>query len=403
MKKKILLTVLLLVFVASVLGACSGSVTPSGTKVTFCLEGGKYSNSEKNVEYYYNFADGAKRLIQPLGQVSKTGSKKDVTRTNYNLVGWFVKDADGNYGKQWNFSADEIAADGTTVLYAKWERKKTYAYELIDFDTKQPVGTSKVDENAKLTAKNSIIVKYTNDNECTLVDFVDKDGNSLGLDGSGITAPSGNVTTVTVYCKFIAGKYTLVSNASEFKNAFGKSNMYLTADIVFDGDEHVNFVAEVEDVIIAGNGHKVTNLNVVMDTTIVGALNGGIVDVKSDDADVKASYISMFATMSNCTIKDITFENVRFGGTSDFEGEGSSYQIVKPETGNTYVAAVCGKATGCTFSNVNVTVSATLKGFEETERAADGSLFLLADDATTTTNCHGSVKVSYETNDLQGD
>lgn len=397
MKKKILLTVLLLVFVASMLGACSGSVTPSGTKVTFCLEGGKYSNSEKDVEYYYNFADGAKRLIQPLGQVSKTGSKKDVTRTNYNLVGWFEKNGDA-YGKQWNFATDEIAADGTTVLYAKWERKKTYAYELFVYGTETSVGTVKVDENAKLTAKNSVIVKYTNDNDCTLVDFVDKDGNSLGLDGSGITAPSGNVTSVTVYCKFIAGKYTLVSNVSEFKNAFGKSNMYLTADIAFDG-EHVNFVADVEDVIIAGNGHKVTNLNVVMDATVVGALNGDIADVRSDDADVKASYISMFATMSNCTVKDITFENVRFVGTNDFEGEGSFYQICKPETGNTYVASVCGKATGCTFSNVNVTVGATLKGFKETEKAAEGSLFLLADEATMTTNCHGSVDVSYENND----
>lgn len=144
MKRKLLLSILMLVFVASVLVACNSEQAPEGIKVTFDLQGGEYRTSTSAVEVYYNYPDGAKRVIKPLGDLSK----KEVTRSKYDLVGWYKSiSEDGTFDQAdlWDFARDEIAADGSEF------------YVHFDFQGEEMIAKmpakNKIDEQTKLALR----------------------------------------------------------------------------------------------------------------------------------------------------------------------------------------------------------------------------------------------------------
>ena len=104
--------------------------------------------------------------------------------------------------------------------------------------------------------------------------------------------------------------------------------------------------------------------------------------------------MTMSAEMKNCKISDLTFANVSFVGTANSEtgeiygGEGDLQQY------NIYLAALCGKASGCTFSNVTIGASADFGGGIDQSKiicAEANNLYLLADGTTTATDCAGTV------------
>ena len=395
MKKKTLLSVLLLALLACLFTACNAEGTPTGTKVTFNLEGGTYGLSQQAVEYYYNFAEGAKRLVKPLGSFGSTR----LERSGYDFVGWYkTKNDDGTYTDAWNFDKDEIAEDGSTQLYASWEKQKFYSYRLLyrnGAGEDVELGSYPVSENGIFNGTAGAAINYANENNLTLVDYTtgSPDGESRGYEGLSGTRPSGETLVVDVYCHFIEGRYTLVSTADAFKTAFASNKkMYLTTDIDLSGKSFV-VRQSINNLEIRGNGHTVSNLTVAVGNQLGYLSKDNLKDDINDDGG-RAFYVTMSAEMKNCNISDLTFANVSFVGTANSEtgeiygGEGDLQQY------NIYLAALCGKASGCTFSNVTIGASADFGGGIDQSKiicAEANNLYLLADGTTTATDCAGTV------------
>lgn len=347
------------------------------------------------MEYYYNFAEGAKRLVKPLGSFGSTR----LERSGYDFVGWYkTKNDDGTYADAWNFDKDEIAEDGSTQLYASWEKQKFYSYRLLyrnGAGEDVELGSYPVSENGIFNGTAGAAINYANENNLTLVDYTtgSPDGESRGYEGLSGTRPSGETLVVDVYCHFIEGRYTLVSTADAFKTAFASNKkMYLTTDIDLSGKSFV-VRQSINNLEIRGNGHTVSNLTVAVGNQLGYLSKDNLKDDINDDGG-RAFYVTMSAEMKNCKITDLTFANVSFVGTANSEtgeiygGEGDLQQY------NIYLAALCGKASGCTFSNVTIGASADFGGGIDQSKiicAEANNLYLLADGTTTATDCAGTV------------
>lgn len=149
MKKKLLVTALMILSIACLLVACNNSTNYDGlTKITFEPEGGVYQNCTLPFYQYYDFKDGTTNLIREPLALSRKEFKKD----GYTFVGWFKTrtEVDGKvtYSDMWDFATDKVGTDGVT-LYAGWKRNVTYLYNVCYVDEQgqtQIVGSYDVSE-----------------------------------------------------------------------------------------------------------------------------------------------------------------------------------------------------------------------------------------------------------------
>ena len=333
----LLLTIVMFSCLFLIVG-CNPTTDFSGTKVVFELEGGNYQNATRPVVFYYQFEEGAPRLIKELSELSE----QDLDRAGYDLVGWFTTkktDSSGNvtYEDQWDFAKDEVGEDGIT-LYACWQIKAEYTYEVYDFndfDNSEalPIITKTVGVGSTFSERYATRPGYT------LIALYDE--NKQPWDPS-FKHPGGETDcAIKVYAQYIEGTYTVVRTASELTLASTRNaNIYLAADIDMDGKalSFGNFKKE-----LLGNGHTISNFSV--------SYSVGRDDLIEDfdDPSKKSLTISLFGNTDGAKVIDVNFEDVSIN-------VGTTYK----DTYKIYVAPIAVSATDTEISNVTFKGTVTI-------------------------------------------
>ncbi|MGN1041075.1 MAG: InlB B-repeat-containing protein [Candidatus Fimimonas sp.] len=352
--KKSYILIAVFALLALTLCACNPTVSHSGIKVVFMLEGGSYQNGKDAIIQYYNFPEGSRQLIKPLGYDYVTGDydeeKSGLTYQGYVLDGWYkTKNADGTYSDEWNFDADTVDENGVT-LYAKWVDKISYEYEIYDFDTREKISTKTVNEGVSFSDR-----YVPNRSGYTYLEKYDGEGNVWG---SQSPRPTAENPVVPVYVKYVQGDYTVVKTASDLVVAASQSNksIYLFNDVDLGGAEicFTNFTKEFR-----GNGHTVSNFKVLYE-----AGKSGLTPDFDDDSK-NSLVISLFVSPDGANIHDVNFQNVSVDVNTTFS---STYKI--------YVAPLAVSANNTTVSNVTLQGNLTITKLPEAI-VADSSLLVI--------------------------
>lgn len=352
--KKSYILIAVFALLALTLCACNPTVSHSGIKVVFMLEGGSYQNGKDAIIQYYNFPEGSRQLIKPLGYDYVTGDydeeKSGLTYQGYVLDGWYkTKNADGTYSDEWNFDVDTVDENGVT-LYAKWVDKISYEYEIYDFDTREKISTKTVNEGVSFNDR-----YVPNRSGYTYLEKYDGSGNVWG---SQSPRPTAENPVVPVYVKYVQGDYTVVKTASDLVVAASQSNksIYLFNDVDLGGAEicFTNFTKEFR-----GNGHTVSNFKVKYE-----AGKSGLTPDFDDDSKNSLA-ISLFVSPNGANIHDVNFTNVTVNVETTFS---QTYKI--------YVAPLAVSATDTTVSNVTLQGNLTITKLPDAI-VADSSLLVI--------------------------
>lgn len=276
-----------------------------------------YRNSEHPIEYYY------KKLEEGQGiKISdpQTYSGEKITRANYELTGWFktrTQTEDGYaYSDEWDFDADELTENKVYTLYARWERKIKYTYNLCFKDADGQKVVVDTYRNISVGAKfNDYKKSYERLSEYNKTAIYGEDGNCFYYDendepwDADFGHPGGETdTAIDVYVHWVEGIYKLVYNANDFIAA-KNSGVYLMADIDMAGTTFGGFCDSSNPSRYSnnfeGNNKTVSNLNLVFDKTAslsTDSLLGNNVLVASLFANLNG------AKVQNVTFKDVTVE-----------------------------------------------------------------------------------------------
>lgn len=362
MKLKRILTVLLCV-VALFATACSDENDYSDqAKVTFCLEGGIYQNSSRDVVQYYQVGDGTTKIVAP-----NELSQKPIERNGYYIEGWYkTKTGEGEsaeYTDVWNFENDTVDINGVT-LYAKWVKNVKFTYSVCYKDANGQtvvIGEYPVSEGEAFND----YAKYAEkryDGIYTPIGFVDESGAPWD---STFTHPGGEESLdVKVFVNYIEGDFEVVSTAKQLKSAV-KKNVYLIADIDMQG-ESINF-GDYRG-IFEGNNHTVSNFTI--------SYSASKNDLKENNL-----HVSLFGDASGAKIKNVNFTGV----TVDIKTTLTATQQI-------YLAPIAVNASGVEISNVTFngtyTVSKLPTGREENDilTVVSNAPFYQAYEGTTQTN-----------------
>lgn len=332
-------------------------------KVIYQLEGGLYQNCEEPVIQYYDFKGSSGNLIVDL----TTLSGKEITRSGYTFEGWYTtKKVNGDevsYEDEWNFTSDTVPSSGIT-LYAKWKKALKHTYEICYRDENSGeavvLGSYEVDAGDKL-------LNYDVKDACgkrygyTWLGMVYDENGQLWEDS--FTHPGGEVdTSVRVFVEFIKGDYALVGNADDLVKNKGK-NIYLTANIDFEGEEFYGF-GDYKGVI-EGNGYTIKNFKLAYDNKKTGLIKDEDLSAEGDILCIALFTSINKSTISNLTVSDFTIDiNVGFSGTK--------LVLVAPLA----VKAENSEITNVSVSNLTITCSKLPVGFDK-----ESSLIVLDDQA----------------------
>lgn len=324
---------------------CNDSSDYDGkTKIVYELEGGTYKNCTSAIVQYYDFEEDTQNLIYSPQTLSRTDVKKD----GFRFTGWFKsKTQVGDntvYSDEWDFENDKVTTEGVT-LYAGWKTLVTYTYNLCYVDENDEVkslGVYEVNEGDEFEDFSDLAEKRTG-NYTPLV-YV-KDGVQVGYYKdkectqtiAGYKHPGGEADLqIDVYVKYIEGRYALVSTASQLQSSLSR-NVYLLNDIDFGGKSFRvdNFTKTLE-----GNGYKIFNF------TIPYMASKSDLQPDINDAGATSVYASIFGTLTNATIKNVSFE----GATLTIDGGTSTITDI-------YIAPLATKLSGCTIEKVGVSMT----------------------------------------------
>ncbi len=330
--KNKLLILLLAITALFVFGGCSLSESLDEAlnnrnlvaRVTYHSNGGAFGNSVLQKDLYY--PEDAQALEIGIGKI--TSGSILITRTGYELVGWYhVKtDDEGNplfedeaaktyqLGEEVDFEK-ALQKDDHWIVAAKWRKIVGVKVILVCDDD----ATIEVDKalasitEGKTSFKNGDEIgelDYNSQNKVTLNTsepedkiFTVKDKTHTFLQyysDPACTQPlSGTLqrgeTDVTIYAKYIEGDWTKVSTKMDVSTMFtglGNDNKYWIMQDIDCAGTTIAPVARVA-ATIKGNGHTISGLNLV----------------KTLDASIHE--VSIFgAITADASIEDITFENV---------------------------------------------------------------------------------------------
>ncbi len=321
----------LTLFVAlTLLGACQTATKDYDYLVTFDYNvGDKYKSDNKlaarDVQLFLGVGDNSLVGLKP-------GDRNDFASMSFSgyycdnkwylpqldAEGNIVKDEDGivALGEEWDFETMRVTADVT--LYANLVQKVEMKF--VDSQTGDVVKTISDGEPGKTRNKpssrqqpskdNSTLYEYYADAECTQVFSWPY---TFGKDD------------VTVYVKFIPGRWTIVKTAQEFVSALlGGGNIYVDADLDFSDVKWS--VVETLNVTVNGNGHTISNIKI--DHTF----NRN-----------NTAYCALFGALGEkANVYDLTFSNVSITAEVTLSGE---YKLAM---------FACGAVEGAKVSNVKV-------------------------------------------------
>ena len=303
MSKNTLRKTLLILLTFLMLFACA-CTTETGyegqVKVVFCLEGGIYQNTTRDIVHYYPFEENQPSLISD----PELLSDKKIEKAGYHIEGWYMtKTGEGEnaeYSDKWNFSSDKLSQKNLT-LYAKWVKNITFAYDVCYYGEQGEVivlGTYPVSQGETFEdyAK---FAKKRSDGIYTPLKYVDKNGNDWDY---SFAHPGGEESlTIQVFVEYLKGDFALVTTAKELKSAT-KKNIYLLNDIDMQGEElyFENYKYE-----FLGNGHTVSNFKVKYDPSR-SALKEDI-----EDDSKKSLYVSLFGNVDGAVISNVNFTGVQ--------------------------------------------------------------------------------------------
>lgn len=381
MKVKRFLLIAFLSLTALFCGACAAETGYNGkTKIVFELEGGTYQNCNREIVHYYDFAEGSQNLIYEPSAVSK----KEITKANYTLEGWYqTKTVDGDlvsYSDPWDFATDWVDTNGIT-LYAKWKKNVNHVYSVCYYDENDEVQELGKYENIEQGEKFDDWQKFANKRSgYTALEYQTEDGEPWD---ENFTHPGGESdVTVRVFVNYIEGRYSIVRTASELKKSTSQ-NIYLAADIDMEGnalkfgDYKYTFL---------GNGHTIKNFTVQYD--------GGKNALKDDlvDNTRKCITISLFGNTDGAVIKNVCFEDVTIDVSTDFS-----------KIDRIYVAPISVDMKNTTVDNV--TFSGTF-GYSKLPKELDAATDLVfvtdrvyyqKDEKTTVDRCQTTIEVKNKT------
>lgn len=304
------------------------------TAVTYNLNGGIYRSCVLPFVHYYEVGEGEQRIIYEPTQLSK----QEVTRSGYDFDGWFRGSETAGeitFGEEWNFETDKITSEGIT-LYAKWKKTGSYFYTLCykDEATGETVvlGSYPVSEGDSFTEDFN---KYA-DNRAgytPIPGFYDENDEPWDTEYKMEGNEEGK-GEVKVFVKYVKGVFAMCGNVSQLNTAIRQNrNIYLTADIDFEGEEFGGFGNNgMFTKILYGNGFTIKNF--VFKTYYVN---------KDADIDNRDSYrMSLFGNAKGALI-----ENVSFGGAVFVVDAGKS--TIK----KVVVSPICIKSEDSVFRNVS--------------------------------------------------
>lgn len=380
MKKRLLLITLFVTLLLLLVG-CGNDDEHDFTgkvKVVYELEGGIYQNCERPVTLYYPFAEGTTNLITTPDALSK----EPLTRAGYTLEGWYTQKivaADGTveYRNKWDFSTHKVSSEGVT-LYAHWERNVTHTYEVCYRDENNEIvtlGSYEVKEGDLFDDWRRFANKrsgYT-----SLGTFRDEEGNAWDM----TTGHPGGKTDLAVrlFPDYIEGNYAIIRAASDLKTAANK-NLYLMNDIDLGGAKFGGFGdpnTGIYSGTILGNGYSIKNFTL----TYGSSVSDLVTDIDLDE-EGNLLCISLFDTLRNATLKDISF--------TDFSIEiKTSFDKVR----KILVAPLAMKLESSTLENVTVSgewkVTTLPSGFSHENllvKADTASYYRAEDDSSRLTN-----------------
>ena len=369
-----LLLLLTIVCLSATLTSCGSSTRDfdGKIKVIYHLEGGIYQNCEQPVIQYYDFSGGEGNLIVELSKLSG----QSIIRTGYTLEGWYTeKTGEGDnvtYSGKWDFENDKVSEDGVT-LYAKWKKNILYTYEVCYRDendqTVHTLGSYEVSEGDTF---NDYYASYFGNKRygyTALGGLFDE--NDEPWDAS-FTHPGGEVNTaVRVFLHYIEGDYVLVDSPRKLL-ASKNSNIYLTSDIDFEGDDFSGF-GDFKG-IIKGNGFAIKNFNLSYDSS-----RNGLVTDPDINTEGGLLCISLFRSLKGAEISDITFSDFTVDVKAGFPG--TKMIIVAPLA----IKMENSTLTNVTVTGATVTCSQLPSGFDKQSSLivyGDGAVYFVPEGDT---------------------
>lgn len=356
-RNKILVTLLLVVVAVLGLASCNSkniNKYEDMASVTFVLNGGTFKNSNKDITYYYNLAEGKSCKVKTPSELSPESL---ITNGNKIIKGWYK---DENFTQPWDFDNDLLNAKENIKIYIKWGYAVTYDFAIYykDKDNKDVYLYNVLanEQTYKLNIDSATVREinkvFEKNNYTSLWEFEDSSGKSLSSDAIGngynvdVTHPGGEESlSVKVYIKAIEGVWKLARTYDDIK-VLGTSNIYLLNDIDCKGKTLT--YGDFKDHIFEGNGHTISNFvinNDLKNTSLVGN------DFDNTNLQKNTGYISLFRNLSNSTIRNVSFVNVSFN------------VLVKNSMVKTLVVApLAYMANGATIENVTIRVSGNATG-----------------------------------------
>lgn len=298
-KKRIAIIFIFVAFVCLFIGCNNNEIDEYGNvTVTFKLEGGKYKSSTYDLKYKYNLEnEEAKMKIQDPSSLMTSTYK--IENPGFELVGWYRNREENNgvvtYSGLWDFDNDKIGIEGIT-LYAKWQAKKVYSYDLYFIDEN---GNEQFLVNKVVNEGSRLLDDYAEDalDGYTFIKYLNEDGSPWNKE---FTHPGGDQDTkVKALVQCIKGNFKVVRTKLELTSAIknARNNIYLDADIDMEGDKV--FFKNYQGTLI-GNNHKISNFS--LNPTPYGNLKESLED--------NVLYVSLFGDIENAKIENVTFENV---------------------------------------------------------------------------------------------
>jgi len=303
MKKKV--KIVLLIGVVALMAA---------VLLTACTDKSKKADYDYLVTFDYNVGDmktncenqflgvksGKTIAIQP-GYDSSRFKQYEVT--GYFIDGWYTPKigSDGNVvvnsetkmvelDRKWNFNSDVVNSDIT--LYAKLVKKVVLNYVDRETDKILKTDTGKPGDKQK---KPSAALAPKKDGYTLLGYYANKEGDEEYEFNVFGDADS------TVYLEFLKGSWKIVETAAQFNLVAPDAKVYINADLDFSETKWAGTSFSGE---IAGNGHKITGINLSMEAT----------------KDINSGFGLFNTIKSTAYIHDITFENATITVKAVFAG-----------------------------------------------------------------------------------
>lgn len=385
--KKIMKRIIFAALVISLLSlaACSdnweapyASLDAQGCKISvrFDANGGLFAGTKDvSVTDVYDLSQSASGfyLLRPEDPVRGSGSFS-VSRNGYFLAGWYTQrdlrvnengeplDEYGElcsvsgrqqgytYSGLWDFEKDKLSVDPSLdhssqtpvlTLYAAWIPYIHYEFYAVDpsgnlewIETVETISlevpqwsekTGKLDMNSFPGKADSTFDSAYLDPQLTQPLDADLNGAERFVDYETGTL---NVDSVKIYTTWLDGTWFKISTAEQFlSNARLDGNYLITADLDFSNAVWPPVLVKGKFIgTIIGNGHTISNLNVVQ-------------------ADNSQIYGGLFATLeTGAAIEDLNFENVSFTIQAGSRMQGATFGLL---TGSL--------SAGAKLQNVNIT------------------------------------------------